>query len=92
MTTFGVLQGMDPGSTGDSSVCQRLDSLKAHLQRVCPVVQSLYAGISVDMLTKQLPAEKHWRYAQSMGLNKPPDKAKLTIKDDFKDDSDIYDA
>jgi hypothetical protein len=48
-----------------------------------------------DMLTKQLPAEKHWRHAQSMGLNKPPDKAKLTIeaiKDDFKDDSDIYDA
>jgi hypothetical protein len=47
------------------------------------------------MLTKQLPAEKHWRHAQSMGLNKPPDKAKLTIeaiKDDFKDDSDIYDA
>jgi hypothetical protein len=34
-----------------------------------------------------------------MGLNKPPNKAKLTIKDDllkieddFKDDSDIYDA
>jgi hypothetical protein len=48
-----------------------------------------------DMLTKQLPAKKHWRHAQSMGLNKPPDKAKLTIEaieDDFKDDSDIYDA
>jgi hypothetical protein len=45
-----------------------------------------------DMLTKQLPAEKHWRHAQSMGLNKPPDKAKLTIEDDFKDDLDIYDA
>jgi hypothetical protein len=44
------------------------------------------------MLTKQLPAEKHWRYAQSIGLNKPPDKAKLTIEDDFKDDLDIYDA
>jgi hypothetical protein len=30
-----------------------------------------------------------------MGLNKPPDKAKLmieAIKDDFKDDLDIYDA
>jgi hypothetical protein len=27
-----------------------------------------------------------------MGLNKPPDKAKLTIEDDFKDDLDIYDA
>jgi hypothetical protein len=45
-----------------------------------------------DMLTKQLPAEKHWHHAQSIGLNKPPDKAKLIIEDDFKDDSDIYDA
>ena len=45
-----------------------------------------------DILTKQLPAEKHWRYAQSMGLNKPPNKAKLIIEDDFKDDLDIYDA
>ena len=45
-----------------------------------------------DMLTKQLPAKKHWCHAQSMGLNKPPNKAKLMIKDDFKDDSDIYDA
>jgi hypothetical protein len=45
-----------------------------------------------DILTKQLPAKKHWRHAQSMGLNKPPDKAKLTIEDDFKDDLDIYDA
>ena len=44
------------------------------------------------MLTKQLPTKKHWRHAQSIGLNKPPDKAKLTIEDDFKDDSDIYDA
>ena len=51
------------------------------------------------MLTKQLPAEKHWRHAQSMGLNKPLDKAKLMIKDDllkikddFKDDLDIYDT
>jgi hypothetical protein len=48
-----------------------------------------------DILTKQLPAKKHWRHTQSIGLNKPPNKAKLTIKaikDDFKDNSDIYDA
>ena len=52
-----------------------------------------------DILTKQLPVKKHWRYAQAIRLNKPPDKAKLIIKDDllkikddFKDNSDIYNA
>ena len=44
------------------------------------------------MLTKQLPVKKHQRHIQSIGLNKPPDKAKLIIEDDFKDDLDIYDA
>jgi hypothetical protein len=48
-------------------------------------------------LTKQLPAEGHWRYAQAIGLNKPlekEEKVELAIEDDFdvfEDDSDIYD-
>ena len=47
-----------------------------------------------NILTKQLPAEGHWRYAQAMGLNKPLEKGELAIEDDFddfEDDLDIYD-